>query len=83
VCRCRLTYAYLHMFEYWPIYDSLTNGALTIIFLLLQFAFPGLVKSFLTLRTGSAWVHLWAYHAVAPHVTVGTPHIIRVFGIRK
>ncbi len=69
-----MTYAYLHMFEYWAIYDSLTNGALTIIFLFLQFAFPGLVKSFLTLRTGSAW---------APHVTVGTPHIIRVFGIRK
>jgi hypothetical protein len=28
------------------------------------------------------WVHLWAYHAVAPHVTVDTPHVVKIFGIR-
>ena len=77
-----LTYAWLHIFEYWAVYDSLTNSILTLIFLFLQFTFPGLIKSFLTWRTGNAWVHLWAYHAIAPHVTVDTPHIVRVFGIR-
>lgn len=77
-----LTYAGLHIFEYWTVYDSLTNGILSVVFVFLQFAFPGLIKSFLTLRTGNAWVHLWAYHAIAPHVTVDTPLIVRVFGIR-
>lgn len=77
-----LTYAGLHLFEYWTVYDSLTNGILSVIFVFLQFAFPGLIKSVLTLRTGNAWVHLWAYHAIAPHVTVDTPLIVRVFGIR-
>ncbi len=60
----------------------MTNGILTLIFVFLQFSFPGLIKSFLTSRTGNAWVHLWAYHAIAPHVTVDTPHIVRVFGIK-
>ncbi len=59
----------------------MTNGILTLIFVFLQFSFPGLIKSFLTLRTGNAWVNRWAYHAIAPHVTVDTPHIVRVFGI--
>ncbi|HET6780816.1 MAG TPA: hypothetical protein VFH67_01840 [bacterium] len=77
-----LTYAGLHLFEYWTVYDSLTNGVLSIAFLLLQFTPPGLVKSYLTWRTGNAWVHLWAYHAVAPHVTVDTPHVVKIFGIR-
>ncbi len=77
-----LTYAWLHIFEYWAVYDTVTNSVLTLIFVFLQFSFPGLIKSFLTLRTGNAWVHLWAYHAIAPHVTVDTPLIVRVFGIR-
>ncbi len=55
---------------------------LTIIFLFLQFGPPGLVKSYLTWKTGNARVHLWAYHPVAPHVTVDTPHLVKVFGIR-
>lgn len=67
---------------YWAVYDSVTNSMLTIIFLFLQFGPPGLVKSYLTWKTGNAWVHLWAYHAVAPHVTVDTPHLVKVFGIR-
>lgn len=77
-----LTYAALHIFEYWTVYDSLTSGILSVIFVFLQFAYPGLIKSVLTLRTGNAWVHLWAYHAIAPHVTVDTPLIVRFFGIR-
>ncbi|HET8580747.1 MAG TPA: hypothetical protein VFL31_07090 [Nitrospiraceae bacterium] len=77
-----LTYAGLHFFEYWMVYDSLPNAVLSITFLFLQFTPPELVKSYLTWRTGNAWVHLWAYHAVAPHVTVDTPHLVKVFGIR-
>lgn len=77
-----LTYAWFHIFEYWTVYDTVTNSVLTLIFVFLQFSFPGLIKSFLTLRTGNAWVHLWAYHAIAPHVTVDTPLVVRVFGIR-
>lgn len=77
-----LSYAALHLFEYWAVYDSVTNAVLSIIFLFLQFTGPGLVKSYLTWRTGNAWVHLWVYHAVAPHVTIDTPHLVKYFGIR-
>lgn len=77
-----LTYAGLHLFEYWTVYDSLTHGILSVVFVFLQFAYPGLIKSVLTLRTGNAWVHLWAYHAIAPHVTVDTPLVVRIFGIQ-
>jgi hypothetical protein len=39
------------------------------------------MKSFLALRTGNAWVHLWAFHAISPHVMADTPFIIKDFGI--
>src|SRR5215469_17740355 len=42
---------------------------------------PGLIKSYLTLRTGNACVHLWAYHAIAPHVISDTPVVVKIFGI--
>jgi hypothetical protein len=32
-------------------------------------------------RTGNAWVHLWAYHAIAPHTLIDTPLIVRIFRI--
>jgi hypothetical protein len=35
---------------------------------------PGMFKSFVTPRTGNAWVHALGYHAVAPHVVVGTAY---------
>ena len=43
---------------------------------------PGMFKSFVTLRTGNAWVHALGYHAVTPHVVVGTPLIVKALGIR-
>ena len=55
------------------------HGTLSVIFLMFQYFGPGMIKSVLTLRTGNAWVHLWAYHAIAPHVTVDTPNIVNVF----
>ena len=77
-----LSYAALHIFEYWTVYDSLPHAALSVIFVVTTFFGPGLIKSYLTLRTGNAWVHLWAYHAIAPHVTSDTPIVVKIFGIR-
>jgi hypothetical protein len=77
-----VSYAALHVTEYWTVYDSLSHGALSIIFVLLTFFWPGLIKSFLTARTGNAWVHLWGYHAIAPHVTSDTGNIVKFFNIK-
>jgi len=40
-----------------------------------------MAKSVLTLRTGNAWVHVWAYHAIDPHVFIDTPTIVELFQI--
>jgi len=77
-----VSYAALHVCEYWTVYDSLPHAAVSVTCVLLWFTGPGLIKSYLTLRTGNAWVHLWAYHAIAPHVTMDTPVIVDVFRIR-
>jgi len=77
-----LTYAGLHIFEYWTVYDTLTNSVLSVCFVFLQFLVPGMIKSFLTLRTGNAWVHVWAYHAISPHVTADTPNVVRYFNLK-
>ena len=59
------------------------HAALSLIFVLLQYFGPGMMKSVLTLRTGNAWVHAPAvgYHAFAPHVIVDTPLVVKTFGI--
>ena len=41
-----------------------------------------MMKTVLTLRTGNAWVHVWAYHALAPHTLIDTPLMVKVFGIK-
>jgi hypothetical protein len=76
-----LSYAVLHLFEYWTVYDSFRHALLSVIVVVLTFIGPGLIKSYLTLRTGNAWVHLWAYHAIAPHVTADTPVVVKIFHI--
>jgi hypothetical protein len=76
------SYPAMHVFESWTRYDSLAHSALSVIVVSLFFFRPGLMKSFLTLRTGNAWVHVWAFHAVSPHVTVDTRLIVRDFDIR-
>jgi hypothetical protein len=75
------TYASLHLAEYWTRYDTPAHAALSVIFIVLFFGGPGLVKSYLTLRTGNAWVHLWGYHAIWPHVTGDTSIFVKIFGI--
>jgi hypothetical protein len=76
-----LTYAAMHLVEGWSAFDSPRDTLLSLIFVLLQYFGPGMIKSVLTLRTGNAWVHALSYHLVAPHVIVDTPLMVRVFGI--
>jgi hypothetical protein len=75
-----LTYAAMHIVEGWSTFDSPRNVALSLMFVLFQYFGPGMIKSVLTLRTGNAWVHALSYHAVAPHVLIDTPLMVKVFG---
>jgi hypothetical protein len=77
-----LTYTLVHFFDGWTLFNSPGNAVLTVVFLLLQYFGPGMIKTFLTLRTGNAWVHVWAYHAFVPHVIFDTPLIAKIFHIR-
>ena len=77
-----VTYAAFHILESWMLYNGLTNSVLSVVFVFMQFFGPGMIKSYLTLRTGNAWVHVWAYHSISPHLTFDTSHIVRFFGIR-
>ena len=76
------SYPAIHVFESWTRYDSPAHSAVSVMAVFLFFFPPGLMKSFLTLRTGNAWVHVWAFHAISPHVTVDTQLIVRDFNIR-
>lgn len=77
-----VSYPLMHLFESWTRYDSLNHAAVSIIFVLLTFFPAGVMKSFLTMRTGNAWVHMWAFHAITPHVMVDTRLIVRDFNIQ-
>lgn len=76
-----LTYTVLHVWDSWTVFDSPTTVVLSLIFLLFTYVGPGMIKTYLTLRTGNAWVHVWAYHAFAPHTLVDTPHTVNIFRI--
>jgi hypothetical protein len=76
-----LTYAAMHIVEGWSVFDSPQHIALSLMFVLYQYLGPGMIKSVLTLRTGNAWVHAVSYHAIAPHVLVDAPLIVKVFRI--
>jgi hypothetical protein len=77
-----VSYPTMHIFESGTRYDSLGGAARSLIFVYLLLIPAGLMKSFLTWRTGNAWVHVWAYHAISPHVTVDTRLIVADFGIK-
>lgn len=77
-----LTYTTLHLFDGWADFGSVQAATMSVCLLVLQYLAPGMFKAFLTVRTGNAWVHAWAYHAVAPHVWADTPLMVRIFGIR-
>lgn len=76
-----LTYTALHIWDAWTLFDTPGNAVLSLLFLLSTYFAPGMFKTVLTVRTGNAWVHVWAYHALAPHVLADTPHITHVFGL--
>jgi hypothetical protein len=77
-----LMYAAMHLWDAWTVFTSPGDAVLSIVFLLFTYFPPGMVKTTLTLRTGNAWVHVWAYHALVPHTLIDTPHVTHVFGIR-
>src|SRR5262245_58918509 len=76
-----VTYTALHCFDAWLAWTTPAAVALSVLFLFLQYLGPGMVKTVLTLRTGNAWVHVWAYHAIPPHTIVDTPLIARIFRV--
>ena len=77
-----VSYPLMHVFESWTRYDSSYHAAVSVIFVLLTFFPAGVMKSFLTFRTGNAWVHMWAFHAITPYVMVDTRLIVHDFNIR-
>jgi hypothetical protein len=77
-----VSYPTIHIFESGTRYDSIGAAAISLTFVYLLLLPAGLMKSFLTWRTGNAWVHVWAYHAISPHVTVDTRLIVSDFGIK-
>jgi len=76
-----LAYAAMHIVEGWSAFDSPRDTVLSLLFVLLTYVGPGMMKGVLTLRTGNAWVHAVSYHAIAPHVIVDTPLVVTIFGI--
>lgn len=77
-----LTYALLHFFDGWTTFASPSDALMSFLFLLLFYTGPGMFKTFVTIRTANAWTHVWAYHAIAPHVLLDTPMFVRIFGLR-
>jgi hypothetical protein len=71
----------LQLFDGWLAFGTPSAVALSVIFLFFQYFGPGMIKTVLTLRTGNAWVHVWAYHAIAPHTVADTPLMVRIFHI--
>jgi len=77
-----LTYALMHLVEGWSLFTTPRDVALSLIFVFLTYFGPGMFKSYVTLRTGNAWVHAFGYHAFAPHVIADAPMMAKVFSIR-
>jgi hypothetical protein len=76
-----VSYPAIHIFESWANYDTRMHGIISVMFAFFVFFPAGLMKSYLTMRTGNAWVHMWAYHAFTPHVMVDTRLVVKDFNI--
>ncbi len=77
-----VSYALLHVLDGWTSFRSPADALLSVLFVLLFYAGPGMFKSYLTIRSANAWTHVWAYHAIAPHTLMDTPMFVTTFGIR-
>jgi hypothetical protein len=77
-----VSYPAVHIFETFTRYDSFSHSLISATFVFIFFFPPGVMKSFLTMRTGNAWVHMWGFHAITPHVTVDTRLLVDDFHIR-
>ena len=77
-----VTYTLLHLWDAWMLFTSPANWLLSIIFLFFTYFGPGMMKTVLTVRTGNAWTHVWAYHAIAPHTLIDAPHVVGIFRVR-
>ena len=77
-----VTYTALHAWDAWTVLGTPSDALLSTVFLFFVYLTPGMVKTVLTVRTGNAWVHVWAYHALAPHTLIDTPHVVDVLRIR-
>ena len=77
-----IAYTLMHGLDAWLLFASPTEAVLSVIFLFFTYFAPGMIKAVLTLRTGNAWVHVWAYHAIAPHTLIDTPLMVKIFGIK-
>ena len=77
-----LSYATFHLFEFWVVYGTLEAAIVSILFVYLQFTGAGMIKAFMTLRSGNAWTHLWGYHVIAPHLWMDAALIVTAFGIQ-
>ncbi|MBO0919425.1 hypothetical protein J1G42_01105 [Cellulomonas sp. zg-ZUI222] len=75
-------YTALHAWDAWTVLTTPTDAVLSVVFLCFVYLAPGMMKTLLTVRTGNAWVHLWAYHALAPHTLIDSPHVVEIFRIR-
>jgi hypothetical protein len=77
-----LTYTLLHVWDAWTVFTSPANGLLSVTFLFFTYFGPGMMKTVLTVRTGNAWTHVWAYHAIAPHTLIDAPHVVHIFQLK-
>lgn len=77
-----VSYALLHVLDGWTSFHSPADALLSVLFVLLFYAGPGMFKSYITIRSANAWTHVWAYHAIAPHTLMDTPMFVSIFGIR-
>ena len=66
----------------WSSFRTLSDTALSLLFVFLTYTGPGMFKSFVTLRTSNAWIHAIGYHAVAPNTLLDAPMIAKIFGLR-
>lgn len=78
-----ITYTLLHVWDAWAVLTSPANWLLSVIFLFFTYLGPGMMKTVLTIRTGTAWTHVWAYHALAPHTLIDAPHVVEIFRLRS